>query len=53
MEIGGSIEFVKDKEVECLREDQTTYIYENVELQDIVKMNTNKQDTDKKTSNRI
>ena len=44
MKIGGLIEYVQDKEVKCLTEDQARYIYKKVELQGVINVDTIKQE---------
>ena len=44
MKLDGLIEYVTDKEVKGLTEDQARYIYKKVELQGVVNVDTIKQE---------
>ena len=42
--IGGQTRYIKDKEAVCLMEDQAKYIYRKVETENIVNVDTIKQE---------
>ena len=55
IKLGGPVKYVKDKENICLTMDQARHIYKKVELEDIVNIDTIKQEMeeDKLNENNI